>query len=61
MSKKGGLKIEVPAQGWKQFLTARKEMLDSYDRARTHSSKHKVQTSHGNVADQFTGMKQEKL
>ncbi|MFT6922195.1 MAG: hypothetical protein ACJA1C_001197 [Crocinitomicaceae bacterium] len=51
MSNKGGLKIEVPAQGWKQFLTSRKEMLDSYDRARTHSGKHKVQTSHGNVAE----------
>jgi hypothetical protein len=51
MTKKGGLKIEVPAQGWKQFLTARKEMLDSFDTARTHSSKHKVQTSHGNVAE----------
>lgn len=51
MKKKGELKFEMPAQGWSQFLTARKEMLDSYDKARTHSKKHKVQTSHGNVAE----------
>lgn len=47
----GELKIEIPAQGWSQFLTAKKEMLDSFDKARTHSRKHKVETSHGNVAE----------
>lgn len=41
----------MPAQGWSQFLTARKEMLDSFDNARTYSTKHKVETSHGNVAE----------
>lgn len=45
------LKIQIPAQGWKQFLTSRKTMLDSFDRARTHSKKHKVETYHGNVAE----------
>lgn len=38
-------------QGWKQFLTARKGMLDEYDRARTHSGAHEVATHHGNVAE----------
>ena len=51
MKQKGDLKFEMPAQGWGQFLTARKEMLDSFDKARTHSRKHKVETSHGNVAE----------
>lgn len=51
MTKKGTLKLEMPAQGWSQFLTARKEMLDSYDKARKHSKKHKVETYHGNVAE----------
>lgn len=45
------LKIQLPNQGWKQFLTARDEMLDAYDRARVHSSKRTVQTEHGNVAE----------
>lgn len=47
----GNLKFEIPAQGWSQFLTARKEMLDSFDKARTQSRKHKVETYHGNVAE----------
>lgn len=51
MKQKGELKFQMPAQGWSQFLTARKEMLDSYDKARTNSRKHKVETSHGNVAE----------
>lgn len=51
MTKEGPLKIELPAQGWSQFLTARKEMLDSYDKARIHSRKHIVETEHGNVGE----------
>ncbi len=51
MKQIGELKPEFPVQGWSQFLTARKEMLDSFDKARTHSRKHKVETSHGNVAE----------
>lgn len=47
----GNLKFEMPVQGWSQFLTARKEMLDSFDKARTQSRKHKVETYHGNVAE----------
>jgi len=45
------LKIQTPNQGWKQFLTARDEMLSAYDKARKHSVKRDVQTGHGNVAE----------
>jgi hypothetical protein len=45
------LKVQVPNQGWKQFLTARDIMLAAYDKARVHSSKRQVQTEHGNVAE----------
>ncbi len=45
------LKIEFPVQGWKQFLTSRKEMLDAYDRAREKAKAHKVETFHGKVAE----------
>ena len=48
---KAPLKIQMPSQGWKQFLTARKEMLDAYDRAKTLSEKNKVETHHGRVAE----------
>lgn len=51
MNKGGSLKFEIPAQGWRQFLVARKEMLDSFDQARILSSNKKVQTEHGNVAE----------
>lgn len=47
----GELKFEMPAQGWCQFLTARKNMLDSYDKARIQSRKHKVEAFHGKVAE----------
>ena len=46
-----GLKIAFPVQGWKQFLTARKEMLDKFDSAREKAECHKVKTSHGNAAE----------
>ncbi|KIO74623.1 hypothetical protein TH53_25325 [Pedobacter lusitanus] len=45
------LQFQMPAQGWSQFLIARKKMLDEFDRAKTLSKKHIVQTSHGNVAE----------
>jgi hypothetical protein len=45
------LKIEFPAQGWKQFLTSRAEMLDAYDRARIKAKSHEVETFHGKVAE----------
>lgn len=45
------LKIEFPAQGWKQFLTSRKEMLDAFDRAREKARAHEVEVLHGRVAE----------
>jgi hypothetical protein len=45
------LKLQIPSQGGTQFLTARREMLDSYDKAKTHSKKDKVQVKHGNVGE----------
>lgn len=43
--------IQVPSQGWKQFLTARTEMLNAYDRAKEQSRAHKVETYQGEVAE----------
>jgi hypothetical protein len=45
------LKLEFPAQGWKQFLTSRKEILDAFDRAKQKAKAHEVETFHGNVAE----------
>lgn len=45
------LKIQFPSHGWKQFLTARKEMLDAFDSAREKSRIHEVETFHGKVAE----------
>ncbi len=41
------LKIQLPTQGWSQFLTARKEMLDEFDQAREKTQSHRVKTYHG--------------
>jgi len=45
------LKVEIPSQGWKQFLTGRQEILAVYDRAREQARMHEVETYHGNVAE----------
>jgi len=45
------LKVEFPSQGWRQILTARKEILDGYDRAREQARQHEVETFHGRVAE----------
>ncbi len=45
------LKIQFPSQGWEQILTARKEILDAYDRARKQTQAHEVETYHGRVAE----------
>jgi hypothetical protein len=45
------LKVEFPSQGWRQILTARKEILDAYDRAREQARAHEVETFHGRVAE----------
>ncbi|WP_330149745.1 DUF6602 domain-containing protein [Shewanella xiamenensis] len=49
MTKK--LRARAQTQGWKQFLTSRKELLDAYDRARTKARGHEVQVYHGKVAE----------
>ena len=48
---KENLKVQFPSQGWKQMLTAKKEMLDSYDSAREKARSHEIETFHGNVAE----------
>ncbi|MDQ2773503.1 MAG: hypothetical protein M3Y57_01030 [Acidobacteriota bacterium] len=45
------LKPEFPSQGWRQILTARKNMLDAFDRAREQARSHEVETYHGLVAE----------
>lgn len=45
------LKLQFPSQGWKQFLIARKEMLDAYDQAREKVKSHEVEVYHGIVAE----------
>lgn len=47
----GNLKIEFPSQGWVQILTARREILDAFDRAREQARIHEVETFHGRVAE----------
>jgi len=48
MSKdKSPLNIQIPNQGWKQFLVGRDEMLAVYDRAKTLNEKRAVRTQHG--------------
>lgn len=45
------LKIEFPTQGWEQFLTYRREILDAYDQAKQKARSNKVRTEHGRVAE----------
>jgi len=45
------LQLKPNVQGWKQFLTARKEMLDAFDLARTKADSHKVTAAHGRAAE----------
>ncbi|HZS19178.1 MAG TPA: DUF6602 domain-containing protein [Candidatus Udaeobacter sp.] len=45
------LEIQFPSQGWKQFLTSRKEMLDAYDRACEKAKSHEVEVYQGKVAE----------
>jgi hypothetical protein len=39
------------AQGWSQFLTKKKEMLDAYRSGKRYSRNRKVRASHGKVAE----------
>jgi hypothetical protein len=45
------LKILPNVQGWKQFLTVRKEMLDAFDAAQTKANSQKVKAAHGLTAE----------
>lgn len=45
------LRTQFPTQGWKQFLTSRKDMLDAFDSAREKAKSHEVETYHGKVAE----------
>jgi hypothetical protein len=38
-------------RGWKQILTARKKILDAYDRAREQARAREVDTLHGRVVE----------
>lgn len=38
-------------QGWRQFLSAKKKMLDAYDRAKGQAKAHEVEVFHGRVAE----------
>ena len=40
-------------QGWHQFLGAKKEMLDAYDKAKDDAKAEEVQTSHGVVGEAY--------
>lgn len=51
MSEESTIVQNPSRQGWQQFLTARKQMLDAFDKAKIHDSSHKVQTHRGNVAE----------
>jgi hypothetical protein len=45
------LKIAIPSQGWKQFLTARQDLLSAYDTARIKARSHEIETYHGKVSE----------
>ena len=42
----------IGTQGWKQFLTNKKEMLNKFDRAKEYAKIHEVETYHGIVAEE---------
>jgi len=52
MDKNGSpLQVQVPSQGWKQFLTAKNRMLAAYDIAKEQVTNRQVKTAHGLVAE----------
>jgi len=53
MDTQNSFEPNLPIQGFTQFLTARREMLDNYDKAKTQSKKHKAATYHGNAAEAY--------
>lgn len=51
MAKRDEVLASESTQGYKQFMTARKRMLDAYDLAKEQSSGHEVRVYHGIVAE----------
>jgi hypothetical protein len=51
MSRDANPPVRIGTQGWKQFLTSKKEMLDAFDRAKEKTRLHEVATYHGTVAE----------
>jgi len=51
MTRDVGSSSRISIQGSRQFLTSKKEMLDAFDQAREKAKAHKVETSHGKVAE----------
>jgi hypothetical protein len=45
------MNARVGTQGWRQFLTAKQQILDAFDRARTYASGHETQTYHGRAVE----------
>jgi hypothetical protein len=44
-------RVNPNRQGWKQFLTARKSMLDAFDKAKQQDALHETHTYRGTVAE----------
>lgn len=51
MAKDMGASQHIGTQGWEQFLTARREMLDAFDNAKKKDKAHKVPAYRGHVAE----------
>lgn len=51
MTRDAGPPPRITIQGWRQFLTSKKEMLDAFDQARDKAKAHEVETYHGKVAE----------
>lgn len=49
--KQSPLRVQLAAQGWKQFLAAKTRMLATYDLARDLENNRLVKTRHGQVAE----------
>ena len=52
MENKNSIIVRIGTQGWKQFLTAKKEIIDRFDRAKEYAKTHEVETYHGIVAEE---------
>jgi hypothetical protein len=46
-----GKRVAISTQGWRQFHTARMEMLDAYDSAKEKAKAHEIEVYQGKVAE----------